>query len=119
MEIKVTLCLEESTELFFRRKLETIERMLIDINHKENKTMAAIDDLNKAISDEDVEIGDLTAVVTKVDADITALIAKIGQGGVTPEQIATALQAIQSHTASVKTAVDTLTTDDTKANPPS
>lgn len=78
--------------------------------------MAAIDDLNKAIQDEDVEISDLTAVVTKVDADIAALIAKIAAGGVTPEQIATALQAIQSHTASVKTAVDSLTVDDASAN---
>lgn len=103
---------------FFRKKLENIESKLDAILNKETKIMAAIDDLNKAIQDEDVEIGDLTGVVTKVDADVTALIAKVQAGGATPDQILAALTAIQSHTASVKTAVDTLTATDTKANPP-
>jgi prefoldin subunit 5 len=98
---------------FFRKKLEEIRNAQTKM---EAKIMAAIDDLNKAIQDEDVEISDLTAVVTKVDADITALLAKIQAGGISPEQIAAALQAIQSHTVSVKTAVDALTADDTKAN---
>lgn len=70
-----------------------------------------LDDLNSAIQAEDVEIQDLLASVTKIDADIIALLAKPGL----PPDLTTQLQAIQAHTAALTTAAQQLKDDDTKA----
>lgn len=77
--------------------------------------MTQLDDLNASIQAEDVQIQSLVGVVTKIDADIVALLAKIAAGGTMPD-ITAQLQAIQSHTSSLVTAVASLSADDTKAN---
>lgn len=118
MEIKIILCLEESTVRFFSKKLGNMEQMLHEIINKENTIMSQIDDLNKAISDEDVQIQDVLASVTKVDADIDALLAKIAAGGATFPDITTQLTAIAAHTAALSTAAAQMTAEDAKANPP-
>lgn len=100
---------------FFRKKLETIEHKLIEIMNKEAHIMSQLDDLNAVIQAEDVQIQAIGAVVTKIDADVVALLAKIAAGGTMPD-ITTQLQAIQSHTAALATAVQQLSDDDTKAN---
>jgi chromosome segregation ATPase len=69
MEIKITLCLEEGTIRLFRDKLETIEHMLIEIQHKEKKIMTQLDDLNAKL-DAATEVTDAAgAALTKLAAD--------------------------------------------------
>ncbi len=79
--------------------------------------MAQIDDLNAAIKAEDVEITTLAASITKIDADVDALLAAAQKAGV-PTDLTVQIQAIQSHTSALSTAVAQLAADDTKANPP-
>lgn len=79
--------------------------------------MAQIDDLNAAIQAEDLEIQDLLPVVTKIDTDIAALAALVAAGGTGPD-LSAAIQAIQAHTSSLKSAVDQLTAADDAAVPP-
>jgi DNA-binding FrmR family transcriptional regulator len=81
----------------------------------EVKIMSQIDDLNKAIADEDVEIQDVLTSVTKINADVDALLAKIAAGATIPD-ITTQLQAIQAHTAALTTASQQLKDEDAKAN---
>lgn len=102
---------------FFRKKLETMEHLLIDIKAKEINIMSQLDDLQAAISAEDVEIQDLVASITKIDTDIDALLAKIAAGGTMPD-ITAALTAIAAHTTALQTASAQLKADDAKANPP-
>lgn len=115
MEIKITFCLEQSTELFFRKKLETIEQMLIDVKQKETQIMAQIDDLNAAIAQEDVEITDIMASITAVSADITKLVAAV-KAGATPTDLTNQLTAVQAHLASLTTGAQQLKDADTAAN---
>jgi SMC interacting uncharacterized protein involved in chromosome segregation len=89
--------------------------LLRTIQKQGERIMSQLDDLNKAISDEDVEIQDILASVTKVGTDIDALLAKIAAGGTMPD-ITTQLQAIQSHVASLTTASQQLKDEDAKAN---
>ena len=77
--------------------------------------MAQIDDLNAAIQAEDGQVTAMQAVLVKIDADITALLAKIAAGATGPDLTAQ-IQAIQSHVASLTTANQQLVDDDTKAN---
>jgi capsule polysaccharide export protein KpsE/RkpR len=100
---------------YFRRKLETIEHMLIDIKTKETLIMTQLEELNAAIAAEDVEVQDLLTSVSKIGTDIDALLAKIAAGGTTTD-LAAQLQAIQSHVASLTTAAQQLKDSDTKAN---
>lgn len=101
----------------FERKFNLIERLLLEIKTQGEKTMAQIDDLNDAIKAEDVEVSDLAASITKIDADVDALLAAV-QAGATPTDLTTQIQAIQSHTSALATAVAQLTAEDVKANPP-
>lgn len=93
-----------------------LEPALHKLNEMEKKIMSQLDDLNAAITAEDVQVAALTAVITKVDADVDALLAKIA-GGATLPDITAQLTAIQSHTSALATAVAQLTADDAKANP--
>lgn len=79
--------------------------------------MAQIDDLNTAIQAEDVDVQQIAAVATKVDADVVALLAKIQAGNI-PTDLTTQIQAIQAHTAALATALGQLNDADTQANPP-
>lgn len=79
--------------------------------------MAQIDDLNAAIQAEDVQIGQISAVVTKVDTDLDALAAAVKAGTAGPDLLVQ-IQAIQSHTAALATAVQQLTATDTNDAPP-
>lgn len=78
--------------------------------------MGQFEDLSQAVQAEDVELQDLVVSIKKVDDDLIALKAKVLAGGMTPEQIATVLGAIQSHTALVKTGSQQLKDADTSAN---
>lgn len=79
--------------------------------------MSQLDDLNAAITAEDVEVQDILASVTKINADVEALLAKIAAGGTLPD-ITAQLQAIAAHTAALTTASQQLKDEDAKANPP-
>jgi len=103
---------------YFRKKLETIEHMLIGLKTQGEKTMAQIDDLNAAIQAESVELSQLAAVVTKVDSDLDALAAAVAAGA-SPTDLTQQIAAIQSQTASLVTAVAQLSDTDTKDAPPS
>lgn len=78
--------------------------------------MAQIDDLNTAIKAEDVQVTTLAASITKIDADVDALLAA-AQGGTSGPDLTVQIQAIQSHTSALATAVAQLAAEDTKANP--
>jgi predicted nucleic acid-binding Zn-ribbon protein len=116
MEIRIKLSLEDDVITFFRQRFETIEQLLNVITHKETQIMSQLDDLNKAISDEDVEVQDILASVTKIDADVDALLAKIASGGTSLPDITTQLTAIAAHTSALTTASQQLKAQDTKAN---
>ena len=100
----------------FEKAVQRIERLLLDIKKQGETQMAQIDDLNAAIQSEDVEINDILPVVTKIQADITTLLAKVAAGG-TPTDLTTQIQAIQSHVSSLTTALQQLNDADTSANP--
>jgi chromosome segregation ATPase len=100
---------------YFRKKLEAIEHTLDAIAEKENNLMAQIDDLNAAITAEDVELTTVMASITKIAADVDALLAKIQAGG-TPADLTAQITAIQSHLASLTTGAQQLVDADTKAN---
>lgn len=116
MEINITVQMNKDEFKVFRYKLETIERMLVELKSQGEKLMSQVDDLNAAIAAEDVEVQDILSSVTKVDADIDALIAKIGTGTPTLPDISAALTAIASHTASLTTAAQQMKDEDAKAN---
>lgn len=78
--------------------------------------MAQIDDLNAAIQAEDVQVSTLAASITKIDADVDKLLASAQAAGV-PTDLTNQIQAIQSHTSALSTAVSQLAAEDTKANP--
>lgn len=101
---------------FFRKKLENINHRLDEITQKEIQIMAQIDDLNTAIKAEDVQVTTLAASITKIDADVDALLAA-AQGGTSGPDLTVQIQAIQSHTSALATAVAQLAAEDTKANP--
>lgn len=101
----------------FEKRIDKIEQILLELKKQGETTMAQIDDLNDAIKAEDVEVSDLAASITKIDADVDALLAA-AQAGATPTDLTTQIQAIQSHTSALATAVAQLTAEDTKANPP-
>lgn len=105
MEIKVTFCLQND-----------VVEMLHKIIHQGETIMAQIDDLNAAIKAEDVGISDLAASITKIDADVDALLAA-AQSGATPQDLTAQITAIQSHTSALATAVSQLSAEDVKANP--
>ena len=88
---------------------------LAEINKKEKHIMSQLDDLNAAIQAEDVTLQQIVPVVAKIDADITALLARPGL----PPDLSAQIQAIQSHTSTLSTALQQLTADDAKANPAS
>ena len=91
-----------------------LEPALQRMNQMEVTLMGQLEDLNTAIQQEDVEVQDILASVTKVGADIDALWAKIAAGG-NPTDLTAQLQAIQSHVASLTTAAQQLKDEDTKA----
>lgn len=91
-----------------------LHKILHKINHMEEKLMSQLDDLNAAITAEDVDIQKLPAIATKIDADIVALKAAV-LAGATPADLTTQIQAIQSHTAALATALAQLGDSDTKA----
>ena len=80
--------------------------------------MAQIDDLNSAIQEEDGQVQAMQAVLVKIGADITALLAKISAGA-TPTDLTAQIQAIQAHVAALTTANAQLVADDAQANPAS
>lgn len=116
MEIKIIVNLDGETVAYFKRKLETIEHMLGEIKKQGEQQMSAMDDLNTAIKAEDGLLVAQQAVITKVAADVDTLKAAIGTGAATPQQIADALTAIQSHVATLGTSNQALVDADTKAN---
>jgi chromosome segregation ATPase len=100
---------------YFRKKLEAIERKLVELKKQGETQMAQIDDLNKAINDEDVELTTVMASIKKIASDVDALLAKIAAGG-TPADLTAQITAIQSHLASLTTGAQQLVDADTKAN---
>lgn len=106
---------------WFSHKFDALEASIKEIRNKltqmEATLMSQLDDLNTAIQAEDVEITTLLASVTKIDADVDALLAKIAAGATLPD-ITTQLTAIQAHTAALTTAAQQLADEDAKANPP-
>ena len=115
MEIKVTFCTEEGTLKFFREKLETIEQMLIGIQYKEIKIMSQLDDLNKAISDEDVELTTVQASIVSVAADVAKLKAAVAAGA-SPTDLTAQIAAVQAHLTSLTTGNQQLVDADKAAN---
>jgi uncharacterized protein (DUF3084 family) len=91
--------------------------VMLKLTEMENNLMAQIDDLNAAIQAEDVEVSTLAASITKIDSDVDALLAAV-KAGATPTDLTTQIQAIQSHTSALATAVAQLAAEDTKANTP-
>lgn len=77
--------------------------------------MSQLDDLNAAIKAEDVDVQQLGTVAQKIDADIAALKAAIASGS-SPQDLTMQIQAIQSHTASLVTALTQFNASDTSAN---
>lgn len=73
-----------------------------------------LEDLNKAIQDEDVTITGLLAVITKAATDLAALKTKVDAGG-TPVDLSAQLAALQSHLASLTTGTQQLKDADTSA----
>lgn len=102
---------------YFEKKFETIERLLVELKTQGENTMAQIDDLNTAIQAEDVQVTTLATSITKIDADVDALLLAAQKAGV-PTDLTLQIQAIQSHTSALATAVAQLAADDTKANKP-
>lgn len=100
----------------FEKRLDRIEQHLLDIKRQGEKTMAQIDDLNAAIQAEDVQVSTLAASITKIDSDVDALLEAV-KNGATATDLTTQIQAIQSHTAALQTAIAQLGSEDTKANP--
>jgi len=115
MNINVILSIDQTLTKFLGTYLGGIQSSLDAIKTQGVQIMSQLDDLNTAIKNEDVEVQDIIASVTKVDADIDALIAKIAAGGV-PTDLTAQLQAIASHTSSLTTAATQLKAADTKAN---
>lgn len=101
----------------FNRAIERMIGLLIEIKKQGETTMAQIDDLNTAIQAEDVELSDLSASITTINADITKLLAAVAAGA-TPTDLTNQITAIQAHTAALTTAVSQLASDDTSVNPP-
>lgn len=102
---------------YFRKKLETIEHLLDEIKRQGEKNMAQIDDLNASIQAEDVQVTTLAASITKIDSDVDALLAAV-KAGATPTDLTAQIQAIQSHTSALATAVAQLAAEDAKTVPP-
>lgn len=100
----------------FDKRLETIERLLIDLKTQGEKTMAQIDDLNTAIQAEDVQVTTLATSITKIDADVDALLVAAQKAGV-PTDLTVQIQAIQAHTSALSTAVAQLAAEDAKVPP--
>lgn len=111
------MCLSNWTFEFFRKKLETMEQMLIEIKNKEKNMSQQLDDLKAAIAEEDVELADVLAVNTKVEKDLADLAAAV-KAGATPEDISAQIAAIREQTASLKTGVQVLKDADDAAVPP-
>lgn len=101
---------------FFSQRLGTIEGKIDELLMKENLIMSQLDDLNAAMAAEDVEVETLIASAAKIDADVTALLAKVKAGGATMPDITTQLSAIQKHTASLAKVDAEMVSDDTAAN---
>ncbi len=78
--------------------------------------MATLADLDAAIAAQTTEVATLTAAVEKVDADITALLAKIAGGGAV--DVTAELTAIQANTTAITAAVTAAQAADVAANPP-
>lgn len=118
MEININakIVLQHDESEFVRRMLQTIECKLVELKAQGEHIMSQVEDLNAAIAAEDVEVQDILSSVIKVDADIDALIAKIGTGTPTLPDISAALTAIASHTASLTTAAQQMKDEDAKAN---
>ena len=101
----------------FDKRVETMERLLIELKQQGDKIMAQIDDLNAAIKAEDVDVSTLAASITKIDSDVDALLAAV-QSGISGPDLTAQIQAIQSHTSALSTAIAQLAAEDSKANPP-
>lgn len=101
----------------FEAMKKHLERLELQLKLQGEKIKMQIDDLNAAIQAEDVEITDLVTVMTKVDTDLAALKAAVDAGGSGPS-LSDQIQAIQSHTAALKTALDQLKAADDAAVPP-
>lgn len=100
----------------FDKRLETIEQLLIALKIQGDKIMAQIDDLNAAIQAEDVQVTTLAASITKIDADVDALLAAAQKAGI-PTDLTIQIQAIQAHTAALQQAVSQLAGEDAKVPP--
>ena len=118
MEIRIILCLEASTEQFFRQKLETIEQMLIGILTKETKIMGQIDDV---MAEQTVLEADDKALIdaqTQAFKDLEAKIASLS-GGAVPPDLAPILARMQTqHAALAQALIDANTADATAQTPP-
>lgn len=75
--------------------------------------MAQIDDLNDAITAEDVELTDIAASITQIDADVDKLLTTQAGPDLTAQ-----IQKIKDHTAALVTGISQLTAEDAKVNPP-
>jgi hypothetical protein len=117
MNINISIGLDNSTLTFLKNYLGNIGQKLDEIIIKENQIMSQLDDLNTAIQNEDVDVQAIAAVALKIDTDIKALQAAVAAGG-KPQDLSTQIAAIQSHTASLATALGILQADDASASAP-
>lgn len=117
MQINVTFSLDNSILSFLKVQFAHIEQKLDALKTQGEITMSQLDDLNTAIQAEDVQIQALAPVVTKVDTDLAALAAAI-KANVPPQDLLNQIQAIQSHTAALKTGIQQLSDADTAATTP-
>lgn len=107
--------MENWTFTHFDKRLERLEHLLQNVL-KEINTMANNQaDLDAAIAAEGATVTQLATVVTKIAADVTALLAKIAAGS-TPADLTNEVTAINAQAAVLSTAAQQLTDADTAAN---
>lgn len=108
---------------YFREKLETIERLLIEIKIQGENNMSQLDDLNTKITAVGTGIDNIGTALATATADIvkafTDLKAAIAAGGTGPD-LTTQNQALDSaiaKLADLSTAVSAVDTDALAADP--
>lgn len=95
-----------ATMIFFQ--LNKIENTIKKLFKGEIKIVATLADLDAAIAAETTENATLLSAVTQLDTDVTALIAKIGQG----QDFTAELNAVNANIATITGVVTSATAED-------
>jgi hypothetical protein len=117
LNIKVTVAFDPDTMNAFSKCWEVLGTLLNTIINKENKIMSQLDDLNSAIQEEDVDVQGIAAVAIALQTDLAALL-KASQGGGSATDLSTQIAAVQSHAASLATALGILQAADATTKAP-